>query len=352
MITSQDNSKKDVKALKTESLQGQDERSSSVSKPRRTLLKGAAAVPVIMTLPSGAAVAMSSYNSEACIAKDQQLAWNEQPNWLVESTDTWVRKEVKARQLQSNSYSDPFWVYQPHEDVDRWLDEYGRYYYTQSGDPVEEAGMSDPVEEAGMSDPVEEAGMSDPVEEAGMGSREDARIAWARRAREEAGIYVEGAGNSNPVRRARNDNPVRRARNDNPMEGAGNGNCTEEAGMGSREDARIAWARRAREEAGIFVEGAGNSNPVKGAGNGNCTEEAGNGNPKEETGMGAPMEETENGNYMIGPGNSNFLIVTEDTPRYVIAQVDESGAIIGFGPSDQFNHITGSCWYSVNPTTI
>jgi len=64
-----------------------------VSNSKRKLVKSSAvAMPAILTLRSGAAFALSS--TEACIAKDQQLAERQQPKWAVENhTGPWVRIE-------------------------------------------------------------------------------------------------------------------------------------------------------------------------------------------------------------------------------------------------------------------
>ena len=56
-------------------------------------------------------------------------------------------------------------------------------------------------------------------------------------------------------------------------------------------------------------------------------------------------------------GQNRFFKIIEGNPyqedsndtTWVLAQVDKHGSVIGFGSSEQYNHLTGSCWASINP---
>lgn len=96
-----------------------DKKSDSVltSNARRRLIKGTAiALPVVMTLRSGAAMAASS--TESCIARDQQLANTLDPNKFTNSdTDPFLRTQItitrliKIKEVRDSSGNHPKWVY-------------------------------------------------------------------------------------------------------------------------------------------------------------------------------------------------------------------------------------------------
>jgi hypothetical protein len=77
------------------------------SSSRRALLKGsAAAVPVILTLRSGAATAITS--TEQCLLRNNATAT---PIVSASANDVWVRQIREARELRKNSSTDAsFWV--------------------------------------------------------------------------------------------------------------------------------------------------------------------------------------------------------------------------------------------------
>lgn len=296
MTASQGSTREDIDLPKEESGQEQNEDLGSPARGRRTLLKGVAAIPVIMTLPSGAAAAMSS--SQACVARDQQLAADAQPSWITGGKDTWVRKAVTARTIVRNGNglsnlnsfqavardkygtiqtngnggsNESLVVYQldPNEDV--WLDRKGReggYYYTvQSGIQGESQGESALDQTGSQTGTTQTTSNRTFIERRQTLERSSSMQVWTGGWWKETGVSAA------------------------------------EAGSGKQED---------------------NS-------------------PHDDTNR--PIREMED-----SLGNT-YSIVTGDTTQYIIAQVDEQGRVMGFGFTSQFNHITGSCWSSINPLT-
>ncbi len=96
-----------------------DKQSDSLlaSNARRRLIKGSAvAVPIVMTLRSGAAMAASS--TESCIARDQKLADSLNPKKFTNSNpDPFLRTEItitrliKIKKQTDNAGQNPKWVF-------------------------------------------------------------------------------------------------------------------------------------------------------------------------------------------------------------------------------------------------
>src|SRR5690606_20563225 len=64
---------------------------SERTEQRRRILRAAASAPVILTLPSGAALAATSVT---CAQKSQELAQTSPPAGVASAPDTWMRFEV------------------------------------------------------------------------------------------------------------------------------------------------------------------------------------------------------------------------------------------------------------------
>lgn len=87
------------------------------SNARRKMIKGTAiALPVVMTLRSGAA--MASASTESCIARDQRLADDQNPNKFTNSdtdpflrTETTITKLIKVKEEKDVDGQNPKWVY-------------------------------------------------------------------------------------------------------------------------------------------------------------------------------------------------------------------------------------------------
>ena len=106
---------------------------NGVSKKRRALVKGsAAAVPAILTLRSGAALAATS--TSQCIANNQLLAQRLDPDALPSKTnfngafsnDPWVRQTVQCRFLRNGdpaNQTDEFWVFEGPGSTGVWFKE-------------------------------------------------------------------------------------------------------------------------------------------------------------------------------------------------------------------------------------
>jgi len=104
-----------------------------VSKKRRALVKGSAvAVPAILTLRSGAALAATSNGQ--CAANNQLLAQRLEPDALPSktnfngafSTDPWVRQTVDCRFLRNadqTNKTDEFWVFESPFKPGEWFKE-------------------------------------------------------------------------------------------------------------------------------------------------------------------------------------------------------------------------------------
>ncbi len=114
---------------KEEHIDKTESKGASFSQSKRKLVKsGALAVPVVLTLRSGAAVALSS--AKQCIDNNQKEAQGADPLITQGEVDdqVWVRKIVECRLLENNN-GDRFYVYKnPEEPVDidnpgKWLRE-------------------------------------------------------------------------------------------------------------------------------------------------------------------------------------------------------------------------------------
>ncbi|HHJ39796.1 MAG: hypothetical protein AXA67_06570 [Methylothermaceae bacteria B42] len=128
--------KKEEQKDKTES----NDVSFSSSK-RRLVKSGALAIPVVMTLRSGAAMALSS--AKQCIENAKTEAQGADP--LIQNQDddkVWVRKEVDCRLLESDDGTQ-FYVYKnPSEPIgienpDKWLREEDNVEFVEIGQNIQ-----------------------------------------------------------------------------------------------------------------------------------------------------------------------------------------------------------------------
>lgn len=333
MNTSQDNSKRNANLLEEELTQGRAADLSSPSECRRTFLKGAAAIPVIMTLPTGVAAAMSSM--QVCTAKSQQRVAAAQVAWITpESTDTWVRKAVTARRIQTvgpfgvtgtpfvvyrlDPSLDPntaftataFAAYQPGLSTDNWLDQEGEHYSTIQGDAQKNFGQNTGLQ-AGTTQAA-----SEPIhaESQMVSSRSSSLRVWTPDSSKGGGANPVGAGISTMGVRT------------NPMDTMG----TEASPMGAGSSTNRSSSLRV------------------------LTADADSGKESEDR-----EEEPEDRGKEPGLGKmsdragNTYSIVEGDSTWYVLAQVNDRGQIVGYGPSNSMGSspITGSCWASVGAVT-
>lgn len=117
---------------------------------RRLLVKGAAtAVPVVLTMRSGAAFALNTAIS--CIERDNKIAGGNQPPVVIDTHDTWLRKFVYCAELTGNGesfkvfrFSDGNLNWQHQDNISGSHD--NRYFYkTEVPGQMKEAIANSPI---------------------------------------------------------------------------------------------------------------------------------------------------------------------------------------------------------------